>query len=76
MTKRALTFTVSAMALAIGLAGVQTADAQQRKSLRWTTSQVGSYGYTIAASMAKILEQALAANTPSPWRPTRRRPSP
>ena len=33
--------------------------AQQRKSLRWTTSQVGSYGYTIAASMAKIVEQAL-----------------
>jgi uncharacterized protein len=35
------------------------ADAQQRKSLRWTTSQVGSYGYTVAASMAKVLEQAL-----------------
>jgi TRAP transporter TAXI family solute receptor len=35
------------------------ADAQERKSLRWTTSQVGSYGYTIAASMAKVLEQAL-----------------
>ena len=38
---------------------LQPADAQQRKSLRWTTSQVGSYGYTIAASMAKIVEQAL-----------------
>jgi uncharacterized protein len=38
---------------------VQPADAQARKSLRWTTSQVGSYGYTIAASMAKIAEQAL-----------------
>ena len=35
------------------------AEAQQRKSLRWTTSQVGSYGYTVAASMAKVLEQAL-----------------
>ncbi|HZM44369.1 MAG TPA: TAXI family TRAP transporter solute-binding subunit [Burkholderiales bacterium] len=35
------------------------ADAQQRKSIRWTTSQIGSYGYTIAASMAKIVEQAL-----------------
>src|SRR5262245_32349071 len=35
------------------------ADAQQRKSIRWTTSQVGSYGYTIAASMAKVVEQAL-----------------
>ena len=36
-----------------------SAEAQQRKSLRWTTAQVGSYGYTIAASMAKVLEQAL-----------------
>jgi uncharacterized protein len=35
------------------------AEAQQRKSLRWTTAQVGSYGYTVAASMAKVLEQAL-----------------
>jgi hypothetical protein len=38
---------------------LQPAQGQQRKSLRWTTSQVGSYGYTIAASMAKIVEQAL-----------------
>ena len=60
-TKRALISTASALAMAaaIGLASVQTADAQQRKSLRWTTSQVGSYGYTIAAAMAKIAEQAL-----------------
>ena len=36
-----------------------SAEAQQRKSLRWSTAQVGSYGYTIAASMAKVLEQAL-----------------
>jgi uncharacterized protein len=35
------------------------AEAQERKSLRWSTAQVGSYGYTIAASMAKVLEQAL-----------------
>jgi hypothetical protein len=35
------------------------AEAQQRKSIRWSTAQVGSYGYTIAASMAKVLEQAL-----------------
>ncbi len=51
----------SALAVATGLllSVAQPADAQQRKSLRWTTSQVGSYGYTIAASMAKVLEQAL-----------------
>jgi TRAP transporter TAXI family solute receptor len=53
----------AAYAVALGsllaLSAVQTADAQQRKSIRWTTSQVGSYGYTVAASMAKVLEQAL-----------------
>src|SRR6187200_1636989 len=48
-----------AIASAIMLSAAQPADAQQRKSLRWTTSQVGSYGYTVAASMAKIVEQAL-----------------
>jgi uncharacterized protein len=50
---------------ALGLAALfvliaaQGVEAQARKSLRWSTSQVGSYGYTIAASMAKVLEQAL-----------------
>src|SRR5919109_5100275 len=57
-TKWALFATASALA-ALMVATTQPADAQQRKSLRWTTSQVGTYGYTVAASMAKILEQAL-----------------
>ena len=48
-----------AVAAAMVLSTMQPADAQQRKSLRWTTSQVGSYRYTVAASMAKIVEQAL-----------------
>jgi TRAP transporter TAXI family solute receptor len=48
-----------ALASVLAISGMQPADAQQRKSIRWTTSQVGSYGYTIAASMAKVLEQAL-----------------
>ena len=54
-------FTAAAAMLAAAAAVCvpEPADAQQRKSLRWTTSQVGSYGYTIAASMAKIVEQAL-----------------
>ncbi len=57
---RARTFTVAAaVAVAAMVAALPPAEAQQRKSLRWTTSQVGSYGYTIAASMAKIVEQAL-----------------
>jgi hypothetical protein len=49
----------AAAAAVLGLANTPVADAQERKSIRWTTTQVGSYGYTIAASMAKVLEQAL-----------------
>jgi uncharacterized protein len=56
---RARTFTMAGVAVAAIVAALPPAEAQQRKSLRWTTSQVGSYGYTIAASMAKIVEQAL-----------------
>ncbi len=61
MTRRNSLLAVSTVAMAAVLAAAVThsAAAQQRKSLRWTTSQVGSYGYTIAASMAKIVEQAL-----------------
>lgn len=61
LTKRALISSVSVLALAasIGLSGVTSADAQQRKSLRWTTSPVGSYGYNIAAAMTKIIENGL-----------------
>ena len=47
------------LAALFSLSAAQGVEAQARKSLRWSTSQVGSYGYTIAASMAKVLEQAL-----------------
>jgi hypothetical protein len=40
------------------LTAVQPADAQ-RKSIRWSTSSVDSYGYKIAAAMTKIAEEAL-----------------
>jgi len=35
------------------------ASAQERKSIRWATSNTGSYGYKVAASMVKVLEEAL-----------------
>ncbi len=54
-----LATTAAVTAAVLAISALQPAEAQQRKSLRWTTSQVGSYGYTIAASMAKIVEQAL-----------------
>jgi TRAP transporter TAXI family solute receptor len=47
---------VAAVLVASALAPVQ---AQPRKSLRWATSSVGSYGYAIASLMTKVVEQAL-----------------
>ena len=38
------------------------AQAQERKSIRWATSSVDSYGYKVAASMVKVVEEALGAN--------------
>jgi TRAP transporter TAXI family solute receptor len=55
----------STAVLAAALVGVfavsthQPVEAQQRKSLRWSTSSVDSYGYKVAASMVKIVEDAL-----------------
>jgi TRAP transporter TAXI family solute receptor len=43
----------------LALSMPQAADAQQRKSIRWSTSSVDSYGYQVAASMVKIAEEAL-----------------
>jgi TRAP transporter TAXI family solute receptor len=63
MSQRGIGYGATACAVALvsvlAISAVQPASAQERKSIRWTTSPVGSYGYAIAASMAKILEQAL-----------------
>jgi uncharacterized protein len=56
--KRSHPLIASAAAL-LAVAATTPVEAQERKSLRWSTAQVGAYGYTIAASMAKVLEQAL-----------------
>jgi TRAP transporter TAXI family solute receptor len=55
------TFAVSAAALAAAFAvsAIQPADAQERKSIRWATSSVDSYGYKVAAAMTKVVEEAL-----------------
>ena len=46
--------------LAIAFAGLLgTAEAQERKSIRWATASTGTYGYKVAATMTKILEEAL-----------------
>ena len=62
VTKRQTCFLVAAAtAVVAGLAAwtIPPADAQQRKSIRWATSSVDSYGYKVAASMTKIVEEAL-----------------
>ena len=45
-------------AIAAG-AALHPAAAQERKSIRWATAQVGTYGYMVAASMVRIAETAL-----------------
>jgi len=63
MFKRRLDYSLSASAAAFAalfaVTAVGTASAQERKSIRWATSSVDSYGYKVAASMAKVLEDAL-----------------
>lgn len=49
----------STAAIAILLSVPQQADAQERKSIRWATSSIDSYGYKVAATMAKVAEEAL-----------------
>jgi TRAP transporter TAXI family solute receptor len=55
----ALAACTTAAAAVLAVSALQPADAQQRKSLRWATSSVDSYGYKVAASMTKIIEEAL-----------------
>jgi hypothetical protein len=47
------------VAAVLAVSAVSPIQAQERKSLRWATSPVGSYGYQIAAQMTKIIEEAL-----------------
>ncbi|HET9903313.1 MAG TPA: TAXI family TRAP transporter solute-binding subunit [Xanthobacteraceae bacterium] len=57
---RAAAGAIAALA-ALALLTPQQAGAQERKSIRWATSNVDSYGYKVAASMVKILEHALGS---------------
>jgi hypothetical protein len=52
-------YACAAAVLALAVASGAPASAQERKSIRWATSNVDSYGYKVAASMVKILEEAL-----------------
>ena len=54
----ALMATAAALTGVFALSAVKPAEAQ-RKSIRWATSSVDSYGYQVAASMTKMIEGAL-----------------
>jgi uncharacterized protein len=54
-----LTVGAAAVAAVFAVSAVGTAQAQERKSLRWATSPVGSYGYGVASSMTRVIEEAL-----------------
>jgi hypothetical protein len=41
------------------LAAINPAFAAERKSIRWAVSSTGSYGYKVAASVARMIEDAL-----------------
>jgi hypothetical protein len=49
---------VAALSVLFTFSAIDPAQAQ-RKSIRWATASTGSYGYRVAAQMAKVLEDAL-----------------
>jgi TRAP transporter TAXI family solute receptor len=60
-TRPSYKFVASAALLAafFVLSAITPAHAAERKSLRLATSAVGTYGYQVAASLAKVIEEAL-----------------
>jgi len=54
-----LSVPAAALAALFAVAAIGPASAQERKSIRWATSSVDSYGYKVAAAMVKIAEEAL-----------------
>jgi hypothetical protein len=57
--KRSILLAAAAAAFAVSTLGI--AHAQERKSIRWATASTGTYGYKVAASMTRILEEALGS---------------
>ncbi|MBN2439280.1 MAG: immunogenic protein [Deltaproteobacteria bacterium] len=50
---------VAVLAAFFVFSAISTACAAERKSIRWATSDTGSYGYKVAAQMTSVLENAL-----------------
>src|SRR5215218_10314797 len=49
----------AAFAAVLAMPGSQRADAQQRKSIRWAVASIDTYSYKVAASVTKMIEEAL-----------------
>ncbi|MBI4193457.1 MAG: immunogenic protein [Betaproteobacteria bacterium] len=74
-TRSGFTFSVcvAAVAAVFAVSAIAPAHAQERKPFRWATSNVGSYGYKVAAAMTKLIEEALGGEytvTVHPYRST------
>lgn len=54
-----LALSAAGAAVAMIATTAPVAQSQERKSIRWATSSVDSYGYKVAAAMTKIAEEAL-----------------
>jgi TRAP transporter TAXI family solute receptor len=55
---RVRVFVLSLVAVVL-VATTATSHGQERKSIRWATSSIDSYGYKVAAAMVRIVEEAL-----------------
>ena len=51
--------TMAVASVALFTVALQPSEAQQRKSIRWAVASVDTYGYKVAASVVKIVEDAL-----------------
>jgi uncharacterized protein len=58
-TANARTAATAVFATLFAAWALHPADAQQRKSIRWAVASVDTYGYKVAASVVKIVEEAL-----------------
>jgi len=60
-SKRSCSLFASAAALTavLALSAAPPADAQQRKSIRWAVASIDTYSYKVAASVTKMIEEAL-----------------
>ena len=58
-TRPGYAVSAAVFAAVFAVAAIEPASAQERKSIRWATSSVDSYGYQVAAAMVKIVEEAL-----------------